>query len=165
MGIALEPLKHVSLYAFIDASYGVHFDMRSQSGCVIGIGLGPIYAKSSAQKLNTKSSTESELVALSDNTSQVIWCRNFLIAQGYEMAPAKIYQDNMSTISMVANGKSNSVRTRHIAIRFFFVADRVKNREIEIEYMNTGNMLADILTKPLQGELFLRLRKMLLNWN
>ena len=165
MGIALEPLKHVSLYAFIDASYGVHFDMRSQSGCVIGIGLGPIYAKSSAQKLNTKSSTESELVALSDNTSQVIWCRNFLIAQGYEMAPAKIYQDNMSTISMVANGKSNSARTRHIAIRFFFVADRVKNREIEIEYMNTGNMLADILTKPLQGELFLRLRKMLLNWN
>jgi len=164
LGIVLEPLKHVSLYAFIDASYGVHFDMRSQSGCVIGIGRGPIYAKSSAQKLNTKSSTESELVALSDNTSQVIWCRNFLIAQGHGLGAATVYQDNMSTISMVANGKSNSARTRHIAIRFFFVTDRVKNGEIKIEYMSTGNMLADILTKPLQGELFLRLRRMLLNW-
>ena len=165
LGIALEPSKHLSLYAFIDASYGVHMDMRGQSGCVIGIGRGPIYAKSSAQKLNTKSSTESELVSLSDNTSQVIWCRNFLIAQGYEIGPVKIYQDNMSTISMVANGKSNSAKTRHIAIRFFFVADRVKNGEISIEYMSTGNMLADILTKPLQGELFIRLRNMLLNWN
>jgi ABC-type transport system involved in Fe-S cluster assembly fused permease/ATPase subunit len=138
--------------------------MRSQSGCVIGIGLGPIYAKSSAQKLNTKSSTESELVALSDNTSQVIWCRNFLTAQGYNLGPATIYQDNMSTISMVANGKSNSARTRHIAIRFFFIADRVKTEMLKLN-MKTGNKLADILTKPLQGQLFLRLRGMLLNWD
>ena len=149
------------LLTAISFFYGVHFDMRSQSGCVIGIGRGPIYAKSSAQKLNTKTSTESELVALSDNTSQVIWCRNFLTAQGYNLGPATIYQDNMSTISMVANGKSNSARTRHIAIRFFFIADRVKTGEVKIEYMKTGNMLADILTKPLQGQLFLKLRGML----
>jgi hypothetical protein len=81
------------------------------------------------------------------------------------MAPAKIYQDNQSAIALVRNGKSNSERTRHIAIRFFFIADRINSKEIEIEYMKTGEMLADILTKPLQGELFRKLRSKLLNWD
>ena len=131
---------------------------------VIGIGRGPVYSKSTGQKLNTKSSTEAELVALSDSTSQIIWTRNFLEEQGFTMEPAKVYQDNMSTIALVKNGKSNSDRTRHIATRFFFISDRVTSKEIDVEYMPTGEMLADILTKPLQGALFVKLRDKLLNW-
>ena len=65
---------------------------------------------------------------------------------------------------LLKNGISNGDRTRHIAIRFFFVADRVASEEIKIEYMPTGEMLADILTKPLQGALFKKLRDKLLNW-
>lgn len=51
-----------------------------------------------------------------------------------------------------------------MAIRFFFVHDRMRSGEIVIEYMPTGNMLADILTKPLQGQLFRRLLAQLTNW-
>ena len=123
-----------------------------------------MYSKSSGQKINTKSSAESELVGLSDSTGQVVWTRNFLIEQGYVLGPAVIYQDNQSTMALIKNGKSNSDRTRHIAIRFFFVSDRVNNNEIKLEYLETGDMLADILTKPLQGELFRKLRDRLLNW-
>jgi hypothetical protein len=104
------------------------------------------------------------LVGLSDSTGQILWTRNFLIEQGYNVEAATIYQDNMSTIALVKNGKSNSERTRHIALRFFFVADRVASKEVKVEYMQTGEMLADILTKPLQGELFRKLRDKLLNW-
>jgi len=163
-GIVLEAGKCLSILAYIDSSYGVHMDMRSHTGCVIGLGLGPIYAKSSGQKINTKSSTEAELVGLSDSTGQVVWTRNFLLEQGYDVGPATIYQDNMSTIALVKNGSSNSARTRHIAIRYFFISDRVNSGEIKIEYMQTGDMLADILTKPLQGNLFYKLRDRLLNW-
>jgi hypothetical protein len=67
-------------------------------------------------------------------------------------------------MALVKNGTSNSARTRHIAIRYFFVADRVKSGEIKVQYMPTGEMLADILTKPIQGQLFQRLRDQLLNW-
>jgi hypothetical protein len=165
MGINLSASEQPTVLGYVDASYGVHADMKSHTGTVIGIGRGPIFCKSSTQKINTKSSTESDLVGLSDSAGQFLWARYFLEEQGYSMGPAKIYQDNMSTISMVKNGKSSSDRTRHIAIRFFFVANRVNSKEIEIEYMKTGEMLADLLTKPLQGNLFRRLRDQLLNWN
>ena len=155
----------LAVLAYVDSSYGVHSDMRSHTGVVIGLGRGPVYAKSSTQKINTKSSTESELVGLSDSTNQIVWSRNFILDQGYSVSAATVYQDNMSTIAMVKNGKSTSDKTKHIAVRFYFVADRVKSGEISIEYMNTGDMVADILTKPLQGALFRKLRKLLLNWD
>ena len=165
MGINLSASQQLTVMGYVDASYGVHADMKSHTGTVIGIGRGPIFCKSATQKINTKSSTEAELVGLSDDAGQFLWVRYFLEEQGYSMGPAKIYQDNMSTIAMIKNGKSTSNRTRHIAIRVFFVADRVNSKEIEIEYMQTGEMLADILTKPLQGNLFRQLRDKLLNWN
>ena len=154
MGMVLERQENLSILTYVDASYGVHADLRSHTGCVIGIGRGPVYSQRTGQKLNTKSSMEAELVAPSDSTSQVIWTRNFLLEQGYKVEPATIFQDEMSTIALVKNGKSNSDRTRHIAIRFFFVTDRAANEEIKIEYMPTGEMSADMLTKPLQGALF-----------
>ena len=104
-------------------------------------------------------------MALSDSASQILWTRNFLEKQGYAMGPAKIYEDNMSKISLIKNGKSNSEKTRHISIRFAFISHRVNSTEITVEYMPTGNMIADILTKPLQGALYRKLRDKLLNWS
>ena len=81
-----------------------------------------------------------------------------------DLPAATILEDNLSTISLVRNGKSNSERTRHIAIRFFFISDKINEKEIKIEYVSTIDQIADILTKPLQGEAFMKLRNMLLNW-
>ena len=72
MGIVLEGQRQMQVIAYVDASYGVHQDMKSHGGCLIGLGGGPVYAKSSSQKINTKSSTEAELVALSNSTSQIV---------------------------------------------------------------------------------------------
>jgi tagatose-1,6-bisphosphate aldolase non-catalytic subunit AgaZ/GatZ len=131
---------------------------------VITMGAGLLDVKSSRQKLNTKSSTESELVALSDMCSRVIWCREFLIGQGMSPPPARVYQDNQSTMALIKRGSSASDRTRHVAIRYYWVKDRVEAKEIEVVYMPTEDMIADVMTKPLQGEAFKRLRDMLLNW-
>ena len=106
----------------------------------------------------TKSSTESELVGVSDVLPQIVWLRDFLIGQGYDLGPAKLFQDNMSTIAMANRGSSNSSRTRHIAIRYFFVKDRIDAGEVVVEHLGTDDMLADALTKPLQGAQFLRMR-------
>ena len=130
---------------------------------MITLGAGAIFVKSSKQKLNAKSSTEAELIGLSDALGQVIWTRHFLQAQGYDMGPATVFQDNMSTIHMVRNGAPTSERSRHVNIKFFFAKDRVDSGEIKVEYCPTEDMLADLFTKPLQGEQFRKLRALLLN--
>jgi Reverse transcriptase (RNA-dependent DNA polymerase) len=98
LGLTLEVDYPVEIIAYIDASYGVHPDKKSHTGAMITLGKGCIYGKSGTQRLNTKSSTEAEIVAVSDAANQVLWTRNFMLAQGYRTGPAKIYQDNMSNI-------------------------------------------------------------------
>ena len=85
------------------------------------------------------------------------------MCQGYQLDADVIYQDNMSTMALVKKGCSTSERSRHINIQYFFVKDRVDSGEVRIEHKATGDMIADVLTKPLQGSLFARLRDLLLN--
>jgi hypothetical protein len=165
LGIVLRPdPSPISIVAHVDASFGTHPDGKGHTGMCIALGRGPVYIKSSKQRIVCKSSTESELVALSDSSSQVIWCRDFLESQGYSMGPAVIYQDNMSTMRLAEKGRSTSERTRHISIRYFFIKDRVDAKEIIIKHLGTEDMTSDMLTKPLQGSLFLKMRDKLLNW-
>ena len=164
LGVVLRARESSQLNAYIDASYGVHVDGKSQSGMFITMGAGPLLVKSVKQKIVTKSSTEAELVALSDLCSIVIWTRDFLEAQGELTPPATVFQDNQSTIALADKGHSTSDRTKHVKIRYFWIKDKVGSGEIKISYLPTEEMIADILTKPLQGEKFRTLRTMLLNW-
>ena len=165
-GIALCIGDFMDVSGYIDAAYGVHTASgRSHTGCSIVIGnAGPVYVKSSKQKIVTKSSTEAELVALSDTASQVIHLRNFIISQGYEVGPAIIYQDNLSCMALMKKGAPCSDRSRHINIRHFWIKERVDDNEVIIEHLGTENMFANILTKPVQGAQFIRERHGLTNW-
>eukprot|EP00980_Cylindrotheca_fusiformis_P022097 scaffold8982_cov74-Cylindrotheca_fusiformis.AAC.2 len=60
--------------------------MRSHTGGIISMGKGVLYASSRRQKINTKSSTEAELVGAADFLAQTLWTTNFLRAQGYEVS-------------------------------------------------------------------------------
>lgn len=153
------------LTGYIDASYAVHPDMRSHTGIFITLGKGPVFIGSSKQKLNAKSSTEAEIKALSDKMGDVIWIQDFLKHQRPSAFTdaAVIFQDNTSAITLVKKGKAMSSATRHINIRFFFVKENVGSDVVRIEHISTGDMIADMLTKPLQGAVFRRLRQLLLN--
>jgi hypothetical protein len=164
MGTVLQRTRTDTVRAQVDASFAVHADMKSHTGIWITLGFGGFYIRSTKQRLMTKSSTESELVGMSDAIPMVIWFRNFLAAQGYDLLPAVICQDNQSTIALAQKGKSTSDRTRHIDIRYFFIKDLIERKEIVVEYLKTEDMIADLLTKPLQGHKFRRLRGMALNW-
>jgi hypothetical protein len=164
IGITLEPDHDLTVKASIDASYGVHQDRKSHSGTVICIGKGPIYCRSTKQRSVSKSSTEAELLALSDGASQVIWINNFLRYLHYKTGPAIIQQDNKSTIALIKNGTSSSERSRHIEIKHFWVNEQWLKNRIDIVYTPTEEMIADILTKPLQGEPFKSACRRLLNW-
>ena len=154
LGIVLRASTGLQVIAHIDASFAVHANMKSHTGCFITMGVGPVVASSKKQSLVTKSSTEAELVGLADSLPQVIWTRSFLMAQGYEARPAVVYQDNTSTIALVRKGRSTSARTRHISIRYYFVKDREDSGEVIVTHLGTSEIIADGLTKPLQGDAF-----------
>eukprot|EP00957_Ditylum_brightwellii_P085300 6487800-Ditylum_brightwellii.AAC.1 len=83
---------------WIDASFAVHPDIRSHSGGVMMMGRGAVFSSSTKQKLNTKSSTEVELVDLDDLMLQVILTRYFLETQSYTVKDNIVYQDNENVI-------------------------------------------------------------------
>jgi hypothetical protein len=96
--------------------------------------------------------------------SLIVWTRNFLKSQGLTVTDNVVFQDNQSSILLETNGRSSSGRrTRHIDIRYFFVADRVQNGELRIQYCPTDDMNGDFFTKPLQGSKFRRFRQTVLN--
>ena len=165
MWLTLSVSNSFSIEAYIDASYGVHADGKGHTGVCITIGSGFFYVASTKQKLVSKSSTEAELIGVSDGLSQVLWVRNFLLEQGYTVGPAIVWQDNKSTIAIMEKGRSTSSRTKHINVRYFFITDRVRTGEVSLKYKPTEHMVADLLTKPVQGELFRYLRSLMLGSN
>ena len=155
----------VDVRVYVDAAYGVHTDGRSQSGMYMTIGeAGPVYAKSGKQRIVTKSSTEAELVGLSDHAGQGISMRNFLVAQGYKMGPLVLYQDNTSCMAIIARGGPTSERSKHISIRYFWLCERIDSGEIAVVHRRTEMMYANVLTKPITGAQFVVEREGLTNW-
>jgi hypothetical protein len=149
--------------AYIDASFAVHGDGKGNTGVVIFTGKGAVYSKANKQKLVARSSTEAELIGVSDGLVQVLWTKMFLEAQGYSPGPAKLYQDNKSTIILAEKEKLTSYRTRHVSERNFFIKDRIESKDVELKYMATEAMVADFFTKPLQGSLFIKFRDIIMN--
>ena len=149
---------------WVDGSYAVYPYMRSQTGGTMSLGKGAIISTSIKQKMNTKSSIETELIAADVLMTHILWTNYFLSWQGYNAKDTILYQDNKSSILLEKNGKKSiSKRTKHIAIRYYFITNRVKSDELIIEYCPTGDIVADYYTKPLQGKKLYQFRKEIMN--
>ena len=110
-------------------------------------------------KLNTRSSTETELVGTDDFMPEIYWTRYFLKAQGYRISDNVLFKDNKSSILLEKNGKySSSKSTKHINIRYFFITDRISQVDVSLVWCPTGDMIGDFMTNPLQGAIFCKFR-------
>jgi hypothetical protein len=144
---------------YIDAAHTVHADLKGHTGGALTLGKGAITTKSNKQKLNTRSSTETEIVGVEDLMPEILWTNLFLQAQGYEAKGTILYQNNKSTMIWMKNGRQSlGKRAKHINVRYFFVKDRIDKGEIKIEHCPTDDMIADFFTKPLQGQKFIKFR-------
>ena len=152
--LLLKRGQTVTLDAFVDASYGNDVGGRSRTGVVLYMAGAAIAAWTSKQKLVTKSSTEAEIVAMSDGLTQILWAREFVIDQGYELPATVVHEDNMGVIKLLASKRTAKQRTKHLNVRFFFATDRILSGHIVLEYVPTAMMIADMFTKPLVGNAF-----------
>jgi hypothetical protein len=99
------------------------------------------------QKMNVRSSTEGELVAVDDAATMILWTKLFLEAQGYNVDKNFVYQDNKSAILLETNGKKSSGKqTCALNICYFFITDQVEKGNAQIEHCWTNNMVRDFFT-------------------
>ena len=113
----------------VDASFAVHKDVRSHTGGCLSLGTGSLISMSMKQKLNTKSSTESELVGCDDCMNFMVWVKLFLewqMKDHHDNEKTKLIgkrtillQDNTSAIQLKPFGKRSSTKqTRHLSIKY-----------------------------------------------
>ena len=149
--ITVDSLSTIRWY--VDASYGVHYDCNGDTGMMMTLGAGAAVSMSKAQKLNTASSTESELVGVHDALPDILWGKYFLEAQGHKIDHNVLLQDNKSTILLATNGKmSSSKKTKHIRHRFFLIKDRVESGDVEIKYDQQVACGVIFLRKPSKAQ-------------
>ena len=169
IGMCLEiPSGPIVVNASIDSSHGCHANMRGQGAGVISLSRdgsgGTIHSESSKLSLNTKSTAETELVTMSDYASQALHAAAFLTAQVYEDVTTIIEQDNESTIALIRKGRSTAKATRHIAIRYFWLHDRLQRGEFQLLHVPGTSIRSDLLTKDIRGSAFWKGRKEVNNW-
>ena len=148
----------------MDASFAPHIDYKSHTVACFTIGRGMISSFSNKQKNNSRSSTEAELNAVDDKISKIVWTKRFIESQGFKINQNIIKQDNQSAIKLERNGtESVGKRTRHFNVKLFYVKDLIDKKDVEIEYCNTENMVADYFSKPLTGKKFNEFRGIIMN--
>jgi hypothetical protein len=162
--LALEADDTQTLKWYVDAAFAVHGDMRSHTGSTFSLGKGMIVSDSTKQKVNSRSSTEAELIGVDDRISKILWTKRFIEHQGFHVKLNIIYQDNTSTMKLENNGKASSgKRTRHFDIKYFYVTDLIGRDEVQVIYCPTDDMIADYMTKALTGSKFHYFRDLVMN--
>ncbi|CAI7735969.1 unnamed protein product [Closterium sp. NIES-53] len=144
------------LIGYVDADHAGDSDnRRSRTGDIYRLEpIGPISWQSSKQELIALSSAEAEYIALCSATKEGLYLRELLEEAKLAQLPSfSLFCDNQSAIR-IANKNGFANRTKHIALRYFFVKDEIEKGILELSYCPTSEMAADYLTKKLGKQKF-----------
>ena len=159
--LIMKSKEKLRVTSYIDAAFAAHADGKSHSGGVVLVNGTMVEVITRKQKCCTRDSTEAELVALSDLVIDVGWHQEWYESQGYEMEKPLVYQDNTSTITLGTEG-GGKMRNKRMRALQGVVLEGVEEGDYEIKYIPTSDMIADLLTKPLNGFKFHKFVKVML---
>lgn len=122
------------------------------------MGSGAVSWSSKKQPVVTLSTTEAEFIAAASSACQVVWLRRILEVLNQEQSnPTVVFCDNISAIKLSKNPVMHGC-SKHIDVRFHFLQDLVRDGILELIQCSTQQQVADVLTKPLKLDVFLRMR-------
>lgn len=137
------------LTAYADADWAnCTIDRRSYTGYFVKFAGGPISWESKKQPTVALSSTEAEYMSLSSVTREVVFLRRFLQEISGKVGQVIIYNDCQGAQKLALNPIHHN-RTKHIDTKHHFIRDIVSKKIIDLRYIKTHDMSADILTKAL----------------
>ncbi|WVZ97843.1 hypothetical protein U9M48_043352 [Paspalum notatum var. saurae] len=141
----------LSLRGFSDADHaGCQIDRKSTSGTCQLLG-------TSLQASISLSTTEAEYIAAASCCSQLLWMKATLSDFGLRFGKIPLLVDSTSAISVAKNPVLHS-KTKHIDVRFHFLRDHYEKGDIDLVHVASENQFADIFTKSLEFDAFVRLR-------
>ena len=140
------------LRGFTDADYaGDVTTRRSTGGYVFLLGQTAISWSSKRQNSVTLSSCEAEYVAQAAAAQEAVWLRRLLSELNCpQQGPTQLFADNQGAIALAKNPE-NHARTKHIDVKYHFIRQEVSRGSVVLQYIGTGDMLADALTKAVPG--------------
>ena len=140
----------------IDVGHALHMDMKSQIGTLGQLNDATIYVRTSKMKIPSKSTCDSETYGMSEEAGTALWTNEFIGSLGMCPEIVILREDNTATIQLLQNGRSSSARTRHIKIRHFWLKHYIDVGEVKFVWISTKEQLADALSKPVVGTLFVQ---------
>ena len=159
--LSIEATDKSRLDWWIDTSFVADRNMKGRIRLAMSIGKGCPVSSSTRQKIITEGSTKAELVSVGDGMTVITWTLNLLREQHVTSYDNLGYQDSWSAVRLGKCGRASSGhRTRHIGIPCFFMTDRIEQGELRNECCLTEDMVGDFFTKPLEKNLFRKLRAM-----
>jgi ribonuclease HI len=149
-----------NVYGYVDSDWASDATTRkSTTGYIFFMNGKPISWNSRKQNSVALSSTEAEYMALSEAVQEALWLIKIFADLGWDIKPVTLYEDNMSCMELTKNNKQHQ-RTKHIDIRYHFVRDAIKKKDIRMEYIETKEQVADMMTKPLTNALLTKFKEM-----
>ena len=133
------------MLTILGTSYTVHVDCKGHTGAMMTFVKGAMTSFSWKQKINTKSSTEAELIGVDDADAMGI----ILYRGARYMVRKNELTRKPSAIKLEENSRASSSKCMiHIHIWYFFIKDKIDTGEICVKYCFAEKMLADGLSKP-----------------
>ena len=125
-------------------------DRRSVSGIAVTLGGTAVSHASKTQHVGSLSTSEIEYIAAGDGDKEALFVRAVLsfIAPETSGASIKALEDNQSAKALIENPLS-SARSKHIDVRFHFIRDLFRTREISVKHVASAKQHVDILTNAL----------------
>ena len=150
------------LVGYSDSDWGGDVDDRkSTTGFVFFMGDTAFTWMSKKQPIVTLSTCEAEYVAATSSVCHAIWLRNLLKELSLaQEEPTEICVDNKSAIALSKNPVFHD-RSKHIDTRYHFIRECIARKEVQIKYVKSQDQAADIFTKPLKQEDFVKFRSLL----
>lgn len=161
MGIIFKKSNN-PVTGFVDADWANNeSDRKSFYGYIFMLAEGPISWECQKQKSIALSSTEAEYIGICEAVKESMYIKSLCVEIFSENSskysflnlqmPMVIFNDNQSAIKLTENQVFHK-RTKHIHVKYHFIRDKVKNKDIKLLYMPTNEMVADMLTKSLGGK-------------
>lgn len=161
VGLEYKRNNNTDLHCYVDSDWGgdTH-DRKSVTGFVFKIFGNAVMWVTRKQNCVSLSTTEAELIALCTAVCDGLWLKKLFLDLGIKFDQVTYFEDNQGCLALIKN-PTNNRRVKHIDLKFNFICEHVKNGNVSLIYVDTKQQQADIFTKGLSYNLFVKFKECL----